>query len=265
MVTTNSREIFRAQHSPTVTIRVVYREDERDGSKGFDVYVNEKRWERFYSPGDVTTWFQNTSLISRAKWQMAYWQCGLKPSDFKRPAPLDVDLAVPYYSQRDNERFPGGTCNVTAFAEVFAYYKVPRQTVNGRTWTQREDELSAFLEAHGKDRHSHDDLEWMARQYGLEGHFGTDRTWDEIRAQIRAGHPVIVSGLFTSAGHIITIRGVRGPDFVVNDSWGNALTRYRDHNGENLIYPYAYMDRVVRGGHDAKWAHFLQRRDGGAA
>ena len=264
MVTTESREIFRAQHSPTVEIRVVYRVDERDGSKGFDIVVNNKRWARVFNPADVTTWFKYTSLINRGKWQLAYWRSGLKATDYKRPAPLDITLKVPYYSQRDNERSPSGTCNVTSYAMVLAYYNAPRKSVNGKRWSQREDELEAFIQANGKTRWSHESLAWMGRRFGLDCRFNVNRTWDEVRAEVRAGRPVIVSGKFTASGHIVVIIGVKGDDFIVHDPWGDANKGYNRRtatNGEARVYSLAYLDRVVRvarGG--AIWAHFIRRR-----
>ena len=260
MVTTESREIFRAQHSPTVTIRIVYRVEERDGSKGFDIVVNEKRWARVFNPADVTEWFKNTSIVNRAKWQIAYWRSGLKATDYKRPAPTDIVLAVPYLSQRDNERSPGGTCNVTSYAMVMFYYRVVRKLVKGKKWKQLEDELEAFIQANGRTRWSHEALSWMGRQYGLDCRFGMKRTWDEVRAEIRAGRPVIVSGKFTASGHIIVIIGLKGDDFIVHDPWGDANTGYKNRNGAARVYTFEYLDRVVREARGGIWAHFIRRR-----
>lgn len=264
MVTNDAREIFRAKHSPTQTIRVVHRTDERDGSKGFDIFVNDKCWERVYNPADVTKWFKNTSIVNQGKWQVVYWRSGLKAGDFKRAAPTDIALKVPYFSQRDNERYPSGACNVTSYAMVLAYYNAPRKLVNGKQWAQREDELEAFIQANGKVRHSHEALAWMGRQYGLDARFGMNRTWDEIRAEIRAGRPVIVSGLFTKSGHIVVIIGLKGDDFIVHDPWGDANTKYRDKNGEARVYSFDYLERVVRDAPNSKWAHFIRRLGKGA-
>ncbi len=262
MVTNDAREIFRAEHPSTQTIRIVYRTDERDGSKGFDIFVDAARRARVYNPADVTTWFKNFSIANRAKWQVAYWRSGLKEGDFKRAAPLDIALKVPYYSQRDNERSPSGTCNVTSYAMVLAYYNAPRKEVNGKKWTQREDELEAFIQANGKVRWSHEALAWMGRQYGLDCRFNTNRTWDEVRAEIRAGRPVIVSGLFTKSGHIVVIIGLKGDDFIVHDPWGDANAKYNrltGGNGEARVYSFAYLDKVVRAARGGIWAHFIRR------
>ena len=256
--------LFTAQHDAQKKIDVFYRLEPSDGSKGASILINGKLITRLYNPMDVTKWFAGNSLKNLPGWIKAYHSSALSGKDWARPSKIagDINLQVPYHTQRDNERFPGGTCNVTSYAMDFDYLKVPRRKVNDRMWTQREDELSAFMEANHKDRHSHADLDWMAGQYGLDASFRFDRTWDAIRTELRAGFPVIVSGLFTRAGHIILLRGCQGEDFLVNDPWGNALTKYRDRNGQNLVYPFAYMDATVRGGHNSKWAHFLRRKAG---
>lgn len=255
------QQIFAAQHNPTTTIRVIYGRDVGDGSKGLDVLLSGRDVFRAYTPEGINAWFQANSKKNLEPWRTAFHQAHLGPSAFSRPTPKDIVLDVPYYSQRDNERHPLGTCNVTSYAMDFDFYDVPRREVKGKQWKQREDELSAFLEANGKDRHLHGDLVWMAKQYGLAASFATDRTLDEIRAEVRNGHPVIVSGLFTKAGHIVPIIGVEGDDFICNDPFGNALTKYRDRNGAKVLYPAAYMLKTMRSpGRDAKWAHFIRRR-----
>lgn len=166
----------------------------------------------------------------------------------------DVLLKVPYLSQRDNKYYPGGTCNVTSYAMALTYLGVrPRDPKN-----QLEDELSQYMLKHGKDRHNHADLVWVAREYGAQARFGMNRTWAQIREEIRAGRPVVVSGKFTQSGHIIAIIGLHGDDFIVHDPWGNAMTGYKSHNGRQVLYPFAYMHAKTRAlSVDAKWAHFF--------
>jgi len=136
-----------------------------------------------------------------------------------------------------------------------AYYGIhPR-----RSDTQLEDDLTQFMKRHGRDRRVHADLVWMARQYGLEASFSTRRKWSQIRNELRAGRPVIVSGKYTDSGHIIVIVGLRGEDFIVYAPWGNALTGYRRRSGRALLYPFIYMQKKTRKqGVDSKWAHFVR-------
>lgn len=254
---TSTRLIFSAPHQKTI-IGVFYSVEADDRSKGFDIYVGDELWARVFNPIDVTRWFLRCSRANLEKWRTTYHSSGLTGADFQRPQPNDIVLEVPYFSQRDNERSPGGTCNVTSYSMVLDYYHAPRKAVKDKQWEQREDELEAFIQANGKVRHSHEALAWAGRQYGLDCRFGMNRTWDEIRAEIRAGRPVIVSGQFTKSGHIIVIIGLRGNDFIVNDPWGNALTGYKNRNGAGLVYDFDYMERTVKDGKNSKWAHFIR-------
>lgn len=252
--------VLKVDHNSSTPIIVTYRVEPKDQSAGFDITVAGELWARVFNPADVTRWFARNSAANMKTWQTAYHASGFDGSEMKRPSPNDIVLEVAYYSQRDNARYPNGTCNVTSYAMDMNFLGVKRKTVNGKDWPQLEDELSAYMEAHDKDRHSHEDLVWLAEQYGLDASFRQDRTWDKIRAEIRAGFPVVVSGLFTSAGHIIDIIGLKGKDFIVNDPFGNALTHYKSRNGAGIVYDFAFMDKTVRGGSNSKWAHFIRRK-----
>jgi hypothetical protein len=255
--------IFSAQHDPTTVVRVIHGRSP-DGGKGLDIVVNGRLRERVFNPAEVTKWFENNSKANLPKWQKAYHTSGLNADDFKRPvisSATDITLPVRYLNQRDNERHPFGSCNVTCYAMAMAYLGVKRRKSSYR---QFEDELEKFLVSNGRDRHVHDDLAWMGRQYGLDATFRTDRTLDEIRHEIRSGRPVIVSTVLTRSGHIILLIGTKGDDFVVHDPFGNALKNYRDHDGEGLVYSGELMKRKMRNPSSTmKWAHFLRRRDEG--
>lgn len=250
-----AQQIFATQHTDNSAIRVIWGRA-TDNSAGLDVVLNGRIMGRFFNPGEVTKWFENNSKANVGKWQKAYHTSGLTPESFARPASTDVILKVPYLSQRDNERHPFGTCNVTCYAMVLGFYGIKRKK---NSFRQLEDELSRFLETNGRDRHVHDDLAWMGQQYGLEASFRTNRTLDQIRAEIRSGHPVIVSTQLTSSGHIICLIGTQGDDFVVHDPFGNYNAKYKDPDGKGLIYSGALMKAKVRnGGSEMKWAHFVR-------
>ena len=251
-----NREIFRAQHDAALTIVVEYGISEVDRSKGLNVLVNSDRVLRAFNPSDVTAWFQRSSIANLKGWQDAYHRCGLGGADFARPEAFKPVLEVPYFTQRDNTRSPGGTCNVTSYAMDLTFLGAKRKYAY--LFDQFEDELSWMLEQNQRDRHSHEDLAWMGRQYGMNARFNVNRTFEQIRAEIRAGFPVVVSGTFTRAGHIVVLVGLQGQDFVANDPWGDALSRYRDHNGNHVVYPLAYLRDTIRGGSNAKWAHFIR-------
>lgn len=262
------RDILTVAHGNGY-IRVVYdRIDEGSEGAGLDVLVNGIKAGRFYSPEEVNSWFARSSKANLEAWKAAFHKAGLASDAFVRPAFRgDVSLDVPYLSQRDNEKNPFGACNVTCYAMAFEFFKVPRRNdiINPRTkkpFAQREDEISAFMEKNGRDRHAHDDLAWMGRQYGLHCSFSTTRTFDEIISEIRSGNPVIVSTVLTSAGHIILLRGVEGTNFIVNDPFGDYREGYQGaagRKGKGVLYSFDLMRRKMRAANDShKWAHFLR-------
>ncbi len=166
-----------------------------------------------------------------------------------------MELNVPYFGQRDNDFRPRATCNVTAMAMVMHYYGVRAQ------WGQLEDELYQWcINNHGEDSHIENVvLVKMARAYGFEANFATDRTWTDIHNRLRQKQPVVVGGYFTADGHILTVIGFNSKGYIVNDPWGDAMTGYRSGYGRKLFYPKAYMDRMCSPeGEGNIWAHFIE-------
>lgn len=253
-----SFEVFRCQHDKNTAIAVRYSEPD----KGLCIILQRAgqtaQKTLFHNPADVTFWFQNSSKANVTGWQAAYHKSGLGAKDFERPN--DIKLAVPYFTQRDNTRFPGRTCNVTSYAMVLSYLGARKK---GKAYSQFEDELEKYLEDHGKDRHNHNDLVWLAGQYGVKARFTTNAKLADIDASLKKGLPVVVSGVFTSAGHIVCIVGLtHDGDYLVHDPYGDVLSspKYSNHDGKYKTYPREYMMATVKNpGQDAKWAHFFER------
>jgi len=172
-----------------------------------------------------------------------------------------VNLSVPYLSQRDNVRDPDKTCNVTCVAMVLKCFGIPAKT----STPQLEDELDQYMAKKGWSRYVHDDLVQLQQDYGLKkSRFTTKATWDEIKQHLDAKNPVILSGKFTSAGHIIVLRGYDATGFWVNDPFGEWFSSGYDKNvpgvsnkkGENKHYSYNLCRRVSYTGPNTAWAHF---------
>jgi uncharacterized protein YvpB len=105
----------------------------------------------------------------------------------------------------------------------------------------------------------HNVLTEMIQAYGYDSSFSTRRTWQEIKEELINGRPVVLCGLFTHNGHIITVIGFTPAGFIVNDPWGDALSGYSNTEGRKILYPYDYCDRMC--GSDGEiWAHFISRR-----
>ncbi|MCC3588477.1 C39 family peptidase [Microcoleus sp. PH2017_30_WIL_O_A] len=171
------------------------------------------------------------------------------------PVPNNVELNVPYFSQRDNPRFDWSTCNVTAIAMVLYYYGV-RSKYGG----QLEDELLqwCFDYAGQGSQTDHNVLSALIKAYGFKTSFSATRKWADVRSELLNRRPIVLAGDFTAAGHIITLIGYNSEGYIVQDPWGDALTGYRDTEGRKLMYPYGYINQVA--GPDGNvWAHFISR------
>ncbi|NDJ17029.1 C39 family peptidase [Myxacorys almedinensis] len=165
-----------------------------------------------------------------------------------------VEMNVPYFSQRDNPRYYWSTCNVTSIAMIFYYYGVRSQ------YGQLEDELLQWCinkEGLGSQT-NHNTLTALIQAYGFKSSFDTRRTWRDVKEELMNGKPVVLCGLFTHGGHIITVVGFTPDGFIVNDPWGDALTGYTYTEGRKLLYPYSYCQRVCGKDGDV-WAHFISR------
>ncbi len=170
------------------------------------------------------------------------------------PLPPQVELNVPYFSQRDNPRYSWATCNVTSIAMILYYYG--RRSQGG----QLEDELLQWcLNRYGEGSQTDNAvLSEMIKAYGFKTSFSTTRKWSEVKEELINGRPVVLGGYFTHGGHIITVVGFTPQGYIVNDPWGDALSGYYDTEGRKLLYPYAYVDRVA--GPDGNvWAHFIAK------
>lgn len=170
------------------------------------------------------------------------------------PFPSQVELNVPYFSQRDNPRFYWSTCNVTSIAMAFYYYGI-RSSSGG----QLEDELLDWcVSRYGEGSQTdHTALSELIRAYGFKTSFSPNRTWSEVKNELTNGRPFVLAGDFTASGHIVCAVGHTSEGLIVNDPWGDALTGYSDTEGGKLLYPYGYLNEVA--GPDGNiWAHFIQ-------
>jgi len=169
--------------------------------------------------------------------------------------PDEVNIAVPWFSQRDNVYRPFGTCNVTCVA-MAAYFYGRRPS---RPNIQLEDEMFKLVEARGWDRHVHVHLARVFREYKIQDTFKDNATWEEVKVHLANGNPVIYSGQLTGSGHIILLRGYSDSKkgFWVNDPYGEYFSwGYKDKSGENLLYSYNLLRSKSMMGRDQPWAHF---------
>lgn len=184
---------------------------------------------------------------------------------------LSLIAGVPYFTQRDNFHRPDGTCNVSALAMALAF-----RGVRPRGRGQLEDELYEEITspagmAHFKESSPqsfreglrpntvHDMLVWVAVRRGVPATFSTERSQGEIRAEIAAGRPVVLSGSFTGSGHIVLLIGFTSAgDLICHDPWGDWMRGYRTPQGESRIYERDQVHAILKNiGSDRKWGLFV--------
>ncbi len=189
------------------------------------------------------------------------------PTNVKPPAPPPSTvripdsklLSLPYHCQLNNAENPRGACNVTCFAMVMNYFKIPRKT----NAMQLEDELYRYMEDRGLSRHEPEDLRKMSEAYGLRNEMTLRGSAADIRRSIAEGKPCIIHGYFTSFGHIITILGYDKNGFIVNDPFGEwtANGYIQGPYGERLHYSNGLIQRTCSPeGSDYMWLHRLSRK-----
>ena len=186
--------------------------------------------------------------------------------------PIQWIKITPYYPQRDNEYHPGGTCNVTSLAMVLAYHgQVPSKA------DQLEDELFLRLQQPDakaefarsypslvkmgyKPRHIHGMLRWLAKKYGYDARYSEKASLQDMAAWGSKVGPMVISGRFTAAGHIVTLVGMtQGNDLICHDPWGDWNSGYKSRDGKYRIYNREAMLDVLKGhSHDLKRCHFVR-------
>jgi Peptidase_C39 like family len=193
--------------------------------------------------------FGNTGYLHPAFIQMR------RGSKVMNPIPNQVELNVPYFSQRDNPRLYWATCNVTSIAMAFYYYGV-----RSKDGGQLEDELLQWcIDHHGEGSQTdHNCLSELIQSYGFAPSFDPKTSMQAIREALINRIPVVLCGYFTHGGHIVTVVGYTPQGFIVNDPWGDGYYGYQSTEGRKLLYPNSYI-REMCGEEGDIWAHFIRK------
>jgi hypothetical protein len=152
----------------------------------------------------------------------------LVTSAFAAP-PDNLVLPVPQRSQADGTVWASSNCGPAAISEVLEAFgqKLPTKVLRDRA-----NQLLGISDPNTGTRIQ--DLAQVVREHGLTvtGPYdgGKFRRWtlDDVRAEIQAGHPVVVQvyypllpnhrGSGISTDHYVAIVGISGDGFVFNDS-----------------------------------------------
>ncbi|WP_147613846.1 C1 family peptidase [Treponema pectinovorum] len=208
----------------------------------------------------------------------------------------------PYYTQRNNALKPNGACNVTSIINALSASGWPVQKLATQKHRQPEDSLMDFIltdERVQKFWKKTDPLgrypanEWhpvlaygtnlFLRKNGLlfEGEvalkFGELWNVEDIAEAIYAGGSAVLSGVFAVKnekttehviGHVVAVVGLKdygeGVEcFVIDDSWGDYRTGYKEHNGNDIPMPLSDFMRMLRPcGSRFKMGHLVKKYGG---
>jgi uncharacterized protein YvpB len=151
---------------------------------------------------------------------------------------------VPYFNQYDNGISPGGSCQNTSVSMVLGYYgvQVSPDEISQKFGTQYAQTPSGAASV----------FNHYATQAGISqrmtGH--TDGSFDDLKAELDKGHPVVVNGYFTG-GHVVTVTGYDQKGYFVNDPAGVWNERFKggyagqSYNGRDAYYGKSSFEQAV--------------------
>ena len=173
-----------------------------------------------------------------------------------------IVLDVPYYSQRNNQYNPDGSCSTTCIAMILKYYDVKRKWGDH---VQFEDEIyQHFLD----NAYTDGSPEFMVRcieSYGIQDNYTSNGSFKLVKEHIDKGNPVITHGYFTNSGHLIVLVGYNDTGFIVHDPYGEWFASGYKRNspwkedtlGKYLHYSYNLIETacIIN---NTFWVHLVQ-------
>ena len=149
-------------------------------------------------------------------------------------------LNIPYYNQYDNKYSPSSTCQNTSVAMVLSHFQ----------YKISPDEI--FLRYGKNTAQSPSGLNSVYRNYAANSTINTytNASPEDLIDSLQQGYIAIVHGYFTSAGHVLVVRGYKDNYYYVNDPAGkwdecfkcgysgsyNGITKYRKTEFEKAVF-----------------------------
>jgi len=205
---------------------------------------------------------------AQVKWDRKLFteaQCGTDNNlmrDYLSDKPI-VTPTVPHWSQLANAYEPYATCSVTSMAMVTDFFGLTDPAKLGKRtpdylyerFGKRQDvpSLAAVFDTIAQEKGS-----------ALRDRGTTTGTIAKLRERASQGKPTIVHGWFTGPGHILTVIGFDGDNYIVNDPFGKWLLTTGSYDntvsGKGQKYPKAAFDRVItdNGQGNDLWLHIFE-------
>lgn len=184
-------------------------------------------------------------------------------------------------SQRDNDLIPSSSCNVTAMINASAScghifpkgkHKQAEDNLLEFILSDKECERLWLIENPKRNipmNQIHAVLalgfnRWMGKEIAK---FTTKAKFSAIYEWLRNGNTGMTSGMFPKTnGHCVAVVGmeIRENDYepvslIIKDSWGDYHTDYRNTNGHNIKMSIEDAKKILSGGKDEKWFHFITK------
>ena len=187
---------------------------------------------------------------------------------------INVSKGKLNYSQRNNERDPHNTCNVTSMVMALDYlgFDLPPGP-----YDQPEDNLHMLMINKKLRPWMHAELSqavnlWMENTVTT---FSTARSIPLIFDQLKDDRPVVLSGIFPGfpkelakpLGHIVALvgaewdEGVENPmSIIIDDPYGNTLNNWQG-SGNDIVLSWAQFIEWFKdcGSTQTKWGHFFKK------
>ena len=146
---------------------------------------------------------------------------------------LNLDVKTKYFSQRDNYRDAGRTCNSSSNAMYLDWLC----RVIGKPGLDGDNGYLRKVFSIG-DSPQHWVQTKAINAYGFRTKWMTDKDTLFIKDLVKAGFPVVVNILHKgsirnpSGGHIIMLIDRKEEDWIAHDPWGTLKSHYQVHKGE---------------------------------
>jgi peptidoglycan hydrolase-like protein with peptidoglycan-binding domain len=149
-------------------------------------------------------------------------------------------LNVPFYKQTDNYTMPDRTCNSSACAMAAKYLGA---NISG------DDQYLRRVLQHG-DTTDHSAQTRALNDFGIKSSFHYNLDFKDIDKALAQGKPVVI-GInhrgprhAPTGGHMVTVIGKQGNDYIVNDPYGSLNDGYTGavENGKGVRYSRAELE-----------------------
>lgn len=169
-------------------------------------------------------------------------------------------LKYKYRSQRDNKYSPTTTCNVTALAMALSCLGVEVSEddlylkANSKRYQRYALKIGNWIDKFIK-RRKLNQVWKILEKLADEALGGKEKatfksnwlTMSDIISRINIGQPVLISGSFTHGGHIVCVVGHNSIGLICADPWGDWNQKYKDHDGDGVLYLYDKLRPVLKG------------------